>query len=150
MGVEAFQTMSRRQPLPIGSAKLLHFVALTVALAGCQSSGSAQRGDPSIVHYNGPGPASAKVNAELNAEAVAFGAAQGAAGIAAAADPTGLSVIPLTVGGGVAHKVWLAKSHARMQAATEEDLQAAYRKYGMNPDGTPSGRLGAGSGALRQ
>ncbi|WP_040638703.1 hypothetical protein [Microvirga lotononidis] len=116
-----------------------------VSVAGCQGGGSAPVGDPAGFQYNAPGSASARVNAELDAEARAFGAAQGAAGLAAAMDPTGLSVIPLTVGGGIAHKAWLAKNHAKMEAAAEEDIQSAYRKYGMNPDGTPSGKPGPGS-----
>jgi hypothetical protein len=49
------------------------------------------------------------------------------------------------VAGSAAHKAWLASAHARMKAAQEADLQATYKKYGMNPDGTPSGRPGPGS-----
>lgn len=135
----------RAEPMPHKATRAAFLVLCAVALIGCQSSGSAPAGDPGSFQYNAPGSASAKVNAELDAEARAFGAAQGAAGIAAAMDPTGLSVIPLTVGGGIAHKAWLAKNHARMEAAAEQDIQAAYRKYGMNPDGTPSGRPGSGS-----
>lgn len=37
------------------------------------------------------------------------------------------------------------KSHVCMEAAAEEDLQATYRKYGLNLDGTPSGHPGPGS-----
>ncbi|WP_157961488.1 hypothetical protein [Microvirga flavescens] len=129
--------------MPFRFARIFLIGTATIALAGCNSSSSV--GDPAGFQYNAPGSASAKVNAELDAEATAFGTAQGAAGIAAAMDPTGLSTIPLTVGGGIAHKAWLAKNDARMQAVAEEDIQAAYRKYGMNPDGTPSGKRGPGS-----
>lgn len=121
----------------------------TVALVGCQSSDPRPDGGPETVECGTLGSASARVNAVLNTEAAAFGAAQGAAGIAAAADPTKPSTIPLTVGGGIAHRAWLARNHARMQAAAEEDLQAAYRRYGMNPGGTTSERLGSGSRALQ-
>lgn len=131
--------------MPLRATRAAFLVLCTVALTGCQSSGSAPVGDPGSFQYNAPGSASAKVNAELDAEARAFGAAQGATGIAAAMDRTGLSSIPLAIGGNIAHKALLAKSHARMEAASEQDIQAAYRKYGMNPDGTPSGRPGPGS-----
>jgi hypothetical protein len=131
--------------MPFQAIRATAFAICATTVAGCQSGGTTAVGDPEGFQYNAPGSASAKVNAELDAEARAFGTAQGVAGIAAAMDPTGLSVIPLTVGGGIAHKAWLAKNHARMEAAAEEDLQAAYRKYGMNPDGTPSGKPGLGS-----
>lgn len=120
-------------------------LGFALILGGCQSGGMDSAGKTPGFEYNAPGSASARVNAELDAEATAFGTAQGVAGAAAAMDPTGLSSIPLMVGGNAAHKAWLAKSHARMEAAAEEDLQATYRKYGLNPDGTPSGRPGPGS-----
>jgi hypothetical protein len=65
--------------------------------------------------------------------------------MAASMDKTGLSSIPLLVGVNVSNEAFSAKSHARMKAAEEVDLQATYRKYGMNPDGTPSGKPGPGS-----
>jgi hypothetical protein len=92
-----------------------------------------------------PGSASAKVDAELQAEASALGTAQGAAAMAASVDPTGLSSIPLMIGNNVANEAFRTKSNARLEAAQDQDLQATYRKYGMNPDGTPSGRPGPGS-----
>ncbi|HEV2565605.1 MAG TPA: hypothetical protein VGU19_11020 [Microvirga sp.] len=92
-----------------------------------------------------PGSASARVHAELEAEARALGTAQGVAAMAASMDKTGVSSIPLIVGVNVSNEAYRAKSHARMKAAEEEDLQATYRKYGMNPDGTPSGKPGPGS-----
>jgi len=92
-----------------------------------------------------PGSAAARVHAELEAEARALGTAQGAAAMAASMDKTGAASIPLLIGVNVSNEAFRAKSHARMKAADEEDTQATYRKYGMNPDGTPSGRPGPGS-----
>jgi len=65
--------------------------------------------------------------------------------MAASMDKTGAASIPLLIGVNVSNEAFRAKSDARMKAADEEDLQATYRKYGMNPDGTPSGRPGPGS-----
>ncbi|KFG68549.1 hypothetical protein [Microvirga sp. BSC39] len=79
------------------------------------------------------------------AEARAFGTVQGAAGAAAAFDSTGVASLPLMVGGRAAHRAWMTSARARMQAAEEVDRQAFYKKYGMNPNGTPSGRPGQGS-----
>ncbi len=121
-------------------------VALLVTLAGCQSTGPMSTATPSQrASGDEPGSASARVHAELEAEARALGTAQGVAAMAASMDKTGVSSIPLIVGVNVSNEAYRAKSHARMKAAEEEDLQATYRKYGMNPDGTPSGKPGPGS-----
>ena len=81
---------------------------------------------------------------QLNAESAAFGAAQGATSLAASADPTGISSFlkaPVALAGRNA----LAKSaNARMDAQLARDEQELYRRYGMNPDGTPSGIKPAG------
>ncbi len=87
------------------------------------------------------------VHKQAEAEALAFGAAQGAVGLAGAFDPTGLSSLPAMAAGRAAHRAWMTSVQSRMRAAQEVDLQAAYRKYGMNPDGTPSGVPGPGSAA---
>jgi hypothetical protein len=87
----------------------------------------------------------AKLEPGLMAEATAFGAVQGAAGAAASFDSSGAASLPLRVGGNVAHKAWLTSVQARTRAASAADLQAQYKKYGMNPDGTPSGKPGPGS-----
>ncbi|MBZ6076111.1 hypothetical protein [Microvirga puerhi] len=132
--------------MPSPAIKAAVAAILLTVLAGCQSAGSTATGAPSPSGgIDEPGSASARVNAELDAEARAFGTAQGVASIAASMDKTGLSSIPLMVGGNAAHKAWLASANARADAAAEEDLQATYRKYGMNPDGTPSGKPGRGS-----
>lgn len=77
---------------------------------------------------------------QLNAEAAALGAAQGATSLAASVDPTGISSF-IKAPVGLAARNALAKSaDARMDAQLARDEQALYRRYGMNPDGTPSGK----------
>jgi hypothetical protein len=114
----------------------LTLVALPVMalLSACQTS-----------QINESGTAMAAVEAEAGAEAYAFGAAQGAVGAAAAFDPTGASSLPTMAAGRVAHKAWMTSVQARTRVAQEVDQQALYKKYGMNPDGTPSGVPGPGS-----
>jgi hypothetical protein len=87
----------------------------------------------------------AAVEKQAEAEAIAFGATQGAIGAAAAFDPTGLSSLPTMAAGRAAHRAWMTSVQARTRAAQEVDLQAEFKKYGMNPDGTPSGVPGPGS-----
>lgn len=121
-------------------------VALLMILAGCQSPGPVSTAASSQrASSDEPGSASARVHAELEAEARALGTVQGVGAMAASMDKTGAASIPLLVGVNVSNQAFSAKSHARMKAAQEEDLQATYRKYGMNPDGTPSGKPGPGS-----
>ena len=121
-------------------------VASVMVLVGRQSPGSMTTAAPHAAGIDESGSASAKAHAELEAEARALGTAQGVAAMAASVDKTGLSSIPLIVGVNASNAAYQARSDARMKAAEEEDLQATYRKYGMNPDGTPSGRPGPRSG----
>ena len=102
-------------------------------LAACQSPPSSFQGS----NFSSETRALEK---QLNAEAVALGAAQGATSLAASADPTGLaSMVKAPVA--LAARNALAKSaNARMDAQLARDEQALYNRYGMNPDGTPSGR----------
>ncbi|MGO4706154.1 hypothetical protein AB4072_10340 [Microvirga sp. 2MCAF38] len=69
-----------------------------------------------------------------------LGTAQGVAGIAASVDPTGLASMATASAGLAARNAWTASANARMDAQLERDLQENYRRYGMNPDGTPSGK----------
>lgn len=82
---------------------------------------------------------------QLNAEAVALGTAQGVAGIAAASDPTGLSAMALGPAGLAARNALAKSADARMGAQLARDEQELYRRYGMNPDGTSSGKKPPGS-----
>jgi len=112
---------------------------LAASLAACQAATTATN------EFTGPGAGLAATQAELRAEASAFGTAQAATGAAIALDPTGLSSIATLTAGRAAHRAWTASAHARLRAASEADLQEKYRRYGLNPDGTPSGKPGPGS-----
>ncbi|MBQ0824232.1 hypothetical protein KBI52_28960 [Microvirga sp. HBU67558] len=133
--------------MPPPTRKLALAAASLMVLAGCQSSGPMASATSPGVSVGEPGSASARVHAELDAEARALGNAQGVAAMAASMDKTGAASIPLLIGVNASNAAYQARSEARVKAAEEEDMQATYRKYGMNPDGTPSGRPGPGSAA---
>ncbi|MCU4178253.1 hypothetical protein [Bosea sp. BH3] len=82
---------------------------------------------------------------QLNMESTAFGAAQGASTIAASADPTGTSSFAKAPVALAARNALARSADARMDAQLKRDEQALYRRYGMNPDGTPSGKKPADS-----
>jgi hypothetical protein len=102
----------------MNSRCVLISAALALLLSACQTA------EPSFQ----PGTEAAAEEQRQLAEARAFGTAQGAIGVAKAFDPTGLSSIPVTLGGRAAHRAWLASGQARMEAAQEKDLQALYKK----------------------
>ena len=131
--------------MPSPTRMLALAAASLMVLAGCQSSGPMASATAQSVGVGEPGSASARVHAELDAEARALGTAQGVAAMAASVDKTGAASIPLLIGVNASNAAYQARSEARVKAAEEEDMQATYRKYGMNPDGTPSGRPGPGS-----
>ncbi|WP_262268590.1 hypothetical protein [Microvirga yunnanensis] len=123
--------------MPSATGKLILAAASLMVLAGCQSSGPTA--SARSVSVDEPGSASARVHAELEAEARALGTAQGVAALAASVDKTGAASIPLLIGVNASNAAYQARSEARVKAAEDEDMQATYRRYGMNPDGTPSG-----------
>lgn len=106
-------------------------------LAGCQSSQSSFQGSSFSNETR-------TLEQQLNAEATAFGAAQGAASLAASADRTGISSLIKAPVALAARNAWARSANARMDAQLARDEQALYRRYGMNPDGTPSGRKPGG------
>jgi|GEM_PF-1811199 len=101
-------------------------------LAACQSPQSSFQGSS----FSGETRALEK---QLNAEASALGAAQGATSLAASADPTGLASIAKAPVALAARNALAKSADARMDAQLARDEQALYKRYGMNPDGTPSG-----------
>ena len=110
------------------------FVSITAfGRAACQSTQSTFQGP----NFSDDTRAQAK---QLNAEAVALGTAQGVAGIAAASDPTGLAGLALGPAGLAARNASAKSADERMGAQLSRDEQELYRRYGMNPDGTPSGK----------
>ncbi len=112
-------------------------LAVLPALAACQSQPSSFQG-PAFSNET------RALEKQLNAEATALGAAQGAASLAASADPTGLSSFVKAPIALAARNAQARSADARMEAQLKRDEQALYRRYGMNPDGTPSGRKPAG------
>ncbi len=117
------------------------FVPLLVAaaaLTGCQGTQSNFQGS----NFSSETRALEK---QLNAEATAFGAVQGATSLAASADPTGLSSFAKAPVALAARNALATSANARMDAQLARDEQALYRRYGMNPDGTPSGKRPAES-----
>lgn len=119
----------------IGLAAAMFAVA---GMAGCQNSQSS---------FQGPNfsDETRALEKQLNAEAAAFGAAQGATSIAASADPTGISSFVKAPVALAARNAMMKSANARMDAQLARDEQALYRRYGMNPDGTPSGKRPTGS-----
>lgn len=119
---------------PVHCALIL---AAALGLGGCQNTQSNFEG----TNFSDDTRALEK---ELNAEATALGTAQGVAGIAAASDPTGLSGMALGAAGLATRNALMTSADSRMKAQLARDEQAAYRRYGMNPDGTPSGKKPTG------
>lgn len=109
-----------------------------LALAACQSSQSGFQG-PQFSNET------RALEKQLNAEAVAFGAAQGATSLVASADPTGISSFVKAPVALAARNAMVKSADARMAAQLARDEQELYRRYGMNPDGTPSGKKPTGS-----
>ncbi len=107
--------------------------AAALELAACQNSQSNFQGS----QFSNETRALEK---QLDAEAVAFGAAQGATSLAASADPTGLSSFVKAPVALAARNAMARSADARMDAQLARDEQELYRRYGMNPDGTPSGK----------
>ena len=108
-------------------------LASLAGLASCQSP-------PSNFQGSNFSDETRALEKQLNAEATTLGAAQGAASIAASADPTGLSSFAKAPVALAARNAQARSADARMAAQLARDEQALYRRYGMNPDGTPSGR----------
>lgn len=119
------------------STKCILQVALVslaaLGLAACQSTQSNFQGS----HFSNE---TRILEKQLNAEAAAFGAAQGATSLAASADPTGISSFVKAPVALAARNTLARSADARMDAQLARDEQALYRRYGMNPDGTPSGK----------
>lgn len=115
--------------------------AIRVALALFAAFGlAACQGSPS--NFQGPNFSNETraLEKQLNAESAALGAAQGATSLAASADPTGLSTFAKAPAALAARNALARSADARMDAQLARDEQAVYRRYGMNPDGTPSGK----------
>lgn len=62
--------------------------------------------------------------------------------VAAAWDPTGAAMLATIPAGLAMREAHRRRADARMEAQLDKDQAEFYRKYGLNPDGSPSGRKG--------
>lgn len=76
---------------------------------------------------------------QMAAEAAALGATQSAVSMAAAWDPTGIASLALMPAGLAARNAMLERQDRLMDAQLQRDEEAFLRRWGMNPDGTPTG-----------
>lgn len=72
-----------------------------------------------------------------------LGTAQALVSMPAAWDPTGAASLATIPAGLAAREAFRRQADARMNAQLDRDQAELYRKYGLNPDGTPSGRKGS-------
>ncbi len=79
---------------------------------------------------------------QLDAEAAAVGTAQAAMSMPAAWDPTGAASLVTTPAGLAMREAHRRQADARMDAQLAKDRAAFYRQYGLNPDGSTTGRKG--------
>lgn len=113
--------------------RLVTAAGLMAALCACQSPESDFKGE----HFSNETRALEK---QLDAEAAALGTAQAAMSIPAAFDPTGIASLTMMPAGRAARNAWMRSADARMKTQLDKDEQEIYRRYGMTPDGRPSGR----------
>lgn len=107
------------------------------ALAACQSTPKKSSFDSPVFSDE-----TRALEKQLEAEAAAVGAAQAIMSMPAAWDPTGVASLATIPAGLAAREAFRRQADARMEAQLEKDQAAFYRKYGLNPDGSPSGRKG--------
>lgn len=112
---------------------------VALALLACLATAACQS-QPSNFQGSNFSNETRALEKQLNAEATAFGAAQGATSLAASADPTGISSFVKAPVALAARNAMARSADARMDAQLARDEEELYRRYGMNPDGTPSGK----------
>lgn len=117
-------------------SRLLAVVVATVALSSCQNTDGLDRNNPVISDE------SRALQKQLEAEAAALGTAQAVMSMPAAWDPTGAASLVTTPAGLAARETFRKRADAAMEAQAAKDQAAFYRKYGLNPDGSPTGRKG--------
>lgn len=110
--------------------------ATLAMLAACQSAPKSSFDNPMFSDET------RALEKQLNAEAAAVGTAQAAMSMPAAWDPTGAASLVTTSAGLAMREAQRKRADARMDAQLAKDEAAFYRKYGLNPDGSPTGRKG--------
>lgn len=102
-----------------------------MVLMGCQSPKTTQ--------------SSSELPADLAAQAAGVGYANAAMATAASFDPTGISSIGTMVAGSSMRNAMLRNADQRLREQSKIEEQELYKRYGLNPDGTPSGKPGPDS-----
>lgn len=106
------------------------------ALAACQSAPPSSFDSPVFSDET------RALERQLDAEAAAAGTAQAVMSMPAAWDPTGAASLATIPAGLAMREAQRRQADARMNAQLAKDQAAFYRKYGLNPDGSPTGRKG--------
>jgi len=106
------------------------------ALAACQSTAKSSFDNPVFSDET------RALEKQLDAEAAAVGTAQAVMSMPAAWDPTGAASLVTIPAGLAMREAHRRQADARMDAQLAKDQAAFYRKYGLNPDGSPTGRKG--------
>lgn len=105
-------------------------------IAACQSAPESSFDDPVFSDET------RALERQLEAEAAAVGTAQAVMSMPAAWDPTGAASLVTTPTGLAMREAHRRQADARMEAQLAKDQAEFYRKYGLNPDGSPTGRKG--------
>ena len=106
------------------------------ALAACQSAPQSSFDSPVFSDET------RALERQLEAEAAAVGTAQAVMSMSAAWDPTGAASLATIPAGLAMREAQRRQADARMNAQLAKDQAEFYRKYGLNPDGSPTGRKG--------
>ncbi len=128
----------RNNPSKIrGSARMIaSTMAIALVAGGCQSTAGTESSFDNPVFSD----ETRALEKQLETEAAALGTAQAVMSMPAAWDPTGAASLVTIPAGLAAREAWRRQADARMEAQLEKDEREFLRRYGMNPDGTPSGR----------
>lgn len=118
------------------AARTAMALMILAALGACQSTPKSSFDSPIFSDET------RALEKQLNAEAAAVGTAQAVMSMPAAWDPTGAASLVTTPAGLAMREAHRRKADARMDAQIAKDQAAFYRKYGLNPDGSPTGRKG--------
>ena len=111
-------------------------LAVMATIAACQSAPESSFDNPVFSDET------RALERQLEAEAAAVGTAQAAMSMPAAWDPTGAASLVTTPAGLAMREAHRRQADARMDAQLAKDQAEFYRKYGLNPDGSPTGRKG--------
>ncbi|WP_151682290.1 hypothetical protein [Brucella pseudintermedia] len=118
------------------AAKVAVALMTSTALGACQSAPKSSFDNPMFSNET------RALEKQLDAEAAAVGTAQAVMSMPAAWDPTGAASLVTTPAGLAMREAQRRQADARMDAQIAKDQAVFYRKYGLNPDGSTTGRKG--------